>query len=38
MCNWIYSWYDPKGAMSPERLAEIIFDTFTREPSSFRKP
>ena len=30
MCNWIYSWYDPKGVVSPERLAEMIFETFTR--------
>ncbi|MBA4417755.1 MAG: hypothetical protein C0392_07575 [Syntrophus sp. (in: bacteria)] len=29
MCNWIYSWYNPKGAMSGEDLAQMIFDIFT---------
>lgn len=29
MCNWIFSWYDPGGAISPERLSEIIFSVFT---------
>jgi AcrR family transcriptional regulator len=24
MCNWIYSWYDPKGPIDPEQLSEII--------------
>jgi hypothetical protein len=28
MCNWIYSWYDPKGPISPEQLAEMIFEMF----------
>jgi AcrR family transcriptional regulator len=27
MCNWIYSWYDPKGPMPSERLGEMIFET-----------
>lgn len=30
MCNWIYSWYDPKGPIDPELLAEIIIAIFTR--------
>jgi len=30
MCNWIYSWYDPKGPIDPERLSEIIIAIFTR--------
>jgi AcrR family transcriptional regulator len=29
MCNWIYSWYDPKGPINPERLSEIIIAIFT---------
>ena len=29
MCNWIYSWYDPKKDVKPEALSEIIFNTFT---------
>lgn len=27
-CNWIYSWYDPKGPVGPDRLSEIIFGLF----------
>jgi AcrR family transcriptional regulator len=30
MCNWIYTWYDPKGPVSPERLSEIIYTTFCK--------
>jgi len=28
MCNWLYSWYDPKKGIDPEQLAGLIFDTF----------
>jgi AcrR family transcriptional regulator len=28
MCNWIYSWYNPEGAVAPGELAEIIYDIF----------
>ncbi len=28
MCNWIYSWYDPKGSVKPQELSEIICDIF----------
>lgn len=28
MCNWIYTWYDSKGAVSPEELSQIIYDIF----------
>lgn len=28
MCNWIYSWYDPKGAVTAEELSEKIFAVF----------
>ena len=30
MCNWIYQWYDPKGPLEPEALADLIFERFTR--------
>jgi AcrR family transcriptional regulator len=29
MCNWIYSWYNPKGAITPQELSEIIYRIFT---------
>lgn len=29
MCNWIYQWYDPAGALKPEALADLIFERFT---------
>ncbi len=35
MCNWIYSWYDPKKPVGPEELAQLIFDTFMRGLSGF---
>lgn len=28
MCNWIYQWYDPDGALRPEALAERIYERF----------
>jgi hypothetical protein len=28
MCNWINSWYDPKGAVTAEELSERIFAVF----------
>ena len=30
MCNWIYSWYDPKGPIDPGQLSEIIIAIFTK--------
>jgi AcrR family transcriptional regulator len=30
MCNWIYSWYDPKGRIGPEQLSAIIMTIFTK--------
>jgi hypothetical protein len=30
MCNWIYSWYNPKGAITPQELSEIIYQIFTK--------
>jgi AcrR family transcriptional regulator len=35
MCNWLYSWYDPKKSIDPERLARLIFDTFMNGLSGF---
>ena len=35
MCNWIYSWYDPKGPTGPDQLSQIIFETFTKGLSNF---
>jgi TetR/AcrR family transcriptional regulator, cholesterol catabolism regulator len=37
MCNWIFSWYNPKGRVSPDRLAELIFDVFTGGISGIQK-
>lgn len=28
MCNWIYSWYDPKGTVTAEELSGKIFSVF----------
>lgn len=28
MCNWTYSWYDPKGKITPHRLSELIYRVF----------
>ena len=28
MCNWPYMWFDPKGSVQPEELAEEIFKVF----------
>jgi TetR/AcrR family transcriptional regulator, cholesterol catabolism regulator len=28
MMNWIYKWYDPKGAMKPKELSELIYELF----------
>jgi hypothetical protein len=30
MCNWIYSWYDPRGPITAQELSEIIYRIFTR--------
>lgn len=35
MCNWIYTWYNLKGSVSPEQLSEIIFGTFTKGVSRY---
>ncbi|MBW1707863.1 MAG: hypothetical protein JRJ86_22340 [Deltaproteobacteria bacterium] len=36
MCNWIYSWYDPKGAISPENLSKMIWTVFLKGVDEFR--
>jgi TetR/AcrR family transcriptional regulator, cholesterol catabolism regulator len=28
MCNWIYSWYNPKGPVEPAKLSDIICSIF----------
>jgi hypothetical protein len=28
MCNWPYTWFDPKGKVTPEELAEEIYKIF----------
>ncbi len=35
MCNWIYAWYNPKGSVKPEELAEIIFGVFLHGVKGF---
>jgi AcrR family transcriptional regulator len=35
MCNWLFAWYDPKKAVGPEQLAQMIFDTFINGLSGF---
>lgn len=35
MCNWIYSWYNPQGAINSEQLSRIIFENFIGGLSSF---
>ncbi len=36
MCNWIYSWYDPRGEVGPDELAEIIWTLFLKGVEEFR--
>ena len=28
ICNWTYKWYDPTGGLTPDGLAELIFQLF----------
>ena len=28
MCNWIYSWYDIKGAITPDKLSQVIWTIY----------
>jgi len=36
MCNWIYSWYDPKGSVSPEALSDMIRTVFLKGVDEFK--
>ena len=36
MCNWIYSWYDPKGSVTPQGLSDLIYDIFLKGMSGFQ--
>ncbi len=37
MCNWIYSWYNPKGPIDPSRLSEIILSIFSNGVCGLQK-
>ena len=36
MCNWIYSWYDPKGSFTPSELSDTIYTVFLEGVSGYR--
>jgi AcrR family transcriptional regulator len=36
MLNWIYSWYSPKGPLTPKELSEIIYNIFTKGVVSYQ--
>ena len=36
MCNWVYSWYDPKGPIKPPELSEIICEIFLTDVKAFQ--
>lgn len=35
MCNWTYQWYDPRGALRPNELAELIWRVLLNGISEF---
>jgi AcrR family transcriptional regulator len=35
MLNWIYSWYNPKGPLTPEGLSEMIYDIFSKGAANY---
>ena len=37
MCNWIFSWYNTKGSITPEELPNVIYDIFCRGVSGCRE-
>jgi AcrR family transcriptional regulator len=37
MCNWIYSWYNPKGPITPKELSDIIFCIFFKGISAYQE-
>jgi len=36
MCNWIYSWYDPKGSVLPKDLSKMIWTVFLKGLNEFK--
>ena len=37
MCNWIYSWYNPKGPIKPKELSDIISCIFFKGISAYQE-
>lgn len=37
MCNWIYSWYNPKGQINPQELSELIYNLFIHGVKDFHQ-
>jgi AcrR family transcriptional regulator len=37
MLNWIYSWYSPRGPLTPKELSEIIYNIFTKGVVSYQR-
>ena len=37
MLNWIYSWYSPRGPLTPKELSEMIYNIFTKGVGSYRR-
>jgi len=37
MCNWIFSWYNPKGSITPGKLSEFIYDIFYEGVSGYKE-
>ncbi len=36
MCNWIYSWYNPKGIIGPQELSHTIWSVFMKGAKGYR--
>jgi AcrR family transcriptional regulator len=36
ICNWIYSWYNPKGSLTYHELSEIIYNIFCKGVTSWK--
>ena len=37
MLNWVYSWYSPRGPLTPKELSEIIYNIFTKGVVSYQR-
>jgi AcrR family transcriptional regulator len=37
MCNWIYSWYNPEGPITPKELSDIISCIFFKGISAYQE-